>query len=128
MTRWSNCLIEGVKQKLEDWGNIQLKPFFCIDGKPWRFHLMWLDRRARCVKHFTRRGIDGRHSGLFFRGRCEAMTVEQFNAWCQKKGRLDLAIAKPRGIRYNSPADEQRRSQDERRRSQPRRGVRQAAV
>ena len=82
MTRWSNCLIEGVKQKLKDWGNIQLKPFFCIDGKPWRFHLMWLDRRARCVKHFTRRG------------RCEAMTVEQFNAWCQKKGRLDLAIAK----------------------------------
>ena len=53
MTRRSNCLIEGVKQKLKDWGNIQLKPFFCIDGKPWRFHLMWLDRRARCVKHFT---------------------------------------------------------------------------
>ena len=96
MTRWSNCLIEGVKQKLKDWGNVQLKPFFCIDGKPWRFHLMWLDRRARCVKHFTRKGIDGRHSDLFFRGRCEAMTVEQFNAWCQKKGRLDLAIAKPR--------------------------------
>ena len=96
MTRWSNCLIEGVKQKLKDWGNVQLKPFFCIDGKPWRFHLMRLDRRARCVKHFTRRGIDGRRSGLFFRGRCEAMTVEQFNAWCQKKGRLDLAIAKSR--------------------------------
>ena len=31
MTRWSNCLIEGVKQKLKDWGNVQLKPFFCID-------------------------------------------------------------------------------------------------
>lgn len=134
MTWWSNCLIEGIKQKLKDWGNIQLKPFFCIDGKPWRFHLMWLDKRAHCVKHFTHKGIDGRHSDLFFRGRYMTMTIEQFNSWCQKKGKLNLAIAKSRG---NSPANKQRISQDERHRNrpsppvprkQPRRDIRQAAV
>ena len=91
-TWWSNCLIEGLKQKLSDWDNIQLKPFFCIDSKPWRFHLMWLDKREGCIKHFTHKGIDGRHSDLLFKGHYETRTIEQFNLYCQKKGKTRLAV------------------------------------
>lgn len=93
MMWWSNCLIEGLKQKLKAWDKIQLKPFFCIDGKPWRFHLMWLDKQEFCIKHFTHKGIEGMHSDLFFKGHYETRTIEQFNSWCKKKGKLNLLVS-----------------------------------
>ena len=93
MTWWSNCLIEGLRHKLLAWNNVQLKPFFCIDGKLWKFHLMWLDRHAGCVKHFTHHGLDGKPlSDWFFKGHIESKTIAQYNLWCMKKGKLHLLV------------------------------------
>ena len=77
-TKWSNCLIEAIKQKFNFGQKIKLIPI-------WHgiihFHIMWLDRRNGMVYHFTHKSIPGWHCDLFFKGRIEEVNPENLKKW-----------------------------------------------
>ena len=45
----SNCVIEALKRKLDDWKNIRLIPI--IHG--FHFHMLWYEIDTKTIKHFT---------------------------------------------------------------------------
>lgn len=77
-TKWSNCLIEAVKQKFKLGQKIKLIPI-------WHgivhFHVMWLDKRNGMVYHFTHKSIPGWHCDLFFKGRIEEVNPNNLRKW-----------------------------------------------
>lgn len=79
--KWSNCMIESLKYKFNDWKGIRLLPIF----HKFKFHMMWYDRRTNEVKHFTHASMEGWHSALFFKGMVETVNINKFKKWCKRE-------------------------------------------
>lgn len=77
---WSNCVIEAMKHHWRDPENIE---FIVINGLT-RFHVMWIDKRERKIKHFTHRRLNGRFSNLWFKGTIENVEYDALKEWCEK--------------------------------------------
>lgn len=77
---WSNCLIEAMKRC---WKDPENNDYIVING-PMRFHVMWLDKKERKIKHFTHRRLTGRFSSLWFKGTIEYVDYDALKEWCEK--------------------------------------------
>ena len=77
---WSNCLIEAMKRC---WKDPENNDYIVIHG-PMRFHVMWLDKKERRIKHFTHRRLTGRFSSLWFKGTIEYVDYDALKEWCEK--------------------------------------------
>lgn len=87
---WSNCLIQAWKHYWKEPDNID----FVVIDRAKGFHVMWIDKRERKIKHFTHRRMTGRFSSLWFKGTIENVEYDALKEWCEKN-HVKFNVEKP---------------------------------
>ena len=77
---YSNCIIQAIKHYWKDPENIDFIVIDRLNG----FHVMWLDKKDKKIRHFTHRKITGRFSSLWFKGTIETVEYDALKEWCEK--------------------------------------------
>ena len=77
---WSNCLIQAIKHHWKDPENVD----YIVIDRAKGFHVMWIDKRERKIKHFTHRRMNGKFSSLWFKGTIENVEYDALKEWCEK--------------------------------------------
>lgn len=86
---WSNCLVEGLKAKFNDWSGVKLIPIW---HGLFHFHVMWHDKKKDKVFHFTHKSLDDPFTTLWFRGRIEKVEKDGLRKWCKNHNAITTEL------------------------------------